>query len=342
MRSSVFRGVGRPLSVETTDDPRPRSGEVVLKVCRCGICGTDLHRTERNFATYREGVVPGHEFSGEVVELGAGVTGLKIGDLVTALPYIGCNQCAHCVNGYPAACEKMLNLGSDDIAGAYAQYVVTAAPFTLKLPGTLSAEDGALVEPLAVAVRAVRRAGVGPGARVLVMGAGPIGLAIAYWARRAGAGFVAVQASSRRREGFAAAMGADAFITPVQGQLPEETAVSVMGGAPDIVFECIGVPGAIDQAIGAVALSGMVMVVGLCMEHDQWRPLFGLKKEVDIRFSRVYDRREYEIAIDALAAGGVEPRSMITQTVGLDALPEAFEGLRARSDQCKVMLDPWA
>ncbi|WP_068877373.1 MULTISPECIES: alcohol dehydrogenase catalytic domain-containing protein [unclassified Phenylobacterium] len=339
MRATVFRGSDRLLSVETVPDPKPGANEVLLKVCRCGVCGTDLHRSERNFATFREGTIPGHEFSGEVVEVGKGVEGLKVGDLVTALPYLGCNACLACLRGYPVHCEKTANLGSD-VPGAFAEYVVTGAPFTLKLPGGLTPDDGALVEPLAVAVRAVIRAGVRPGSRVLILGAGPIGLGIAYWARRAGASQVAVQARSRRRADYARQMGADVFVSTVDGEAPHDTARAAMAEAPEIVFECVGLPGSIDQAIATVAPQGKVVVVGACMEPDHWLPVRGLTKEIDIRFSMVYDRAEFQTAIDALDSGAVEPRTMVSDIVGLDALPAAIQALRDGADQCKVMVDP--
>ncbi len=342
MRATVFRGVGLPLNVETVEDPTPGRAEVVLKVGRCGVCGTDLHRTEHNVATYREGTIPGHEFSGEVVALGAEVCGLKIGDIVTAQPYVGCNSCIHCIQGFPAFCHETRSIGSDRRPGAFAEYVTVGAPFTLKLPAALSLADGALVEPLAVALRGVLRGQIQPGSNVLVLGAGPIGLAAAFWAKRAGAGKVAVQASSRRRADVAGSLGADLFIDATGELSPAQKAVEAFGRAPDVVLECVGLPGMIDQAIATVRRQGMVVILGACMEHDRWLPVLGLTKEVDLRFSYVYDLREYQIAIDAMDAGAVEPRALITQTVSLDALPDAFEALKARSNHCKVMVDPWA
>jgi len=341
MRANVFRGVGRPLMVETIDDPTPGSAEVVLKVGRCGICGTDLHRTEENAATYADGTVPGHEFSGEVVAIGPNVTSLKVGDLVTAQPYLACNACSHCLSGFPAYCRHAREIGSPGQPGAFAEYVTVGAPFTLKLPAGLSLSDGALVEPLAVALRGVLRANIAPGSRVLVLGAGPIGLAAAYWAKRAGAGQVAVQASSNRRARFATELGADIFITAREDMSPPEAAREALGGSPDVVLECVGLPGSIDQAIATVRRRGMVMVLGACMVHDQWIPVRALTKEVDIRFSYNYDMREYQIAIDALDAGAVAPRAMVTTTVSLDDLPGAMEELRGFSSQCKVMVAPW-
>lgn len=341
MRAMVFRGVGKPLSLETVADPTPGPEDVVLKVGRCGICGTDLHRTEDNLITYREGAILGHEFSGEVVALGKDAQCLKIGDRVTALPYLGCNRCEYCLRGMPNFCNQMRNVGTEAHGGAYAEYVATAAPFTMKLPDGLTLDDGALIEPLAVGLHGVMRADLKPGQKVLVIGAGPVGLAVAYWAKRASAGLVAVQASSNRREAVARQMGADRFVLPQEGLKPAQCAIAALGGPADVVFECVGAPGLVDQAIGAARIHGVVVILGVCAQMDRWFPVAGLVKEVDIRFSMVYQASEYHVALDALDAGHVEPRAMITDTVDLDHMAEAFEGLRGHSHQCKVMVAPW-
>lgn len=341
MRAMVFRGVGKPLSLETVPDPAPGEQEVVLKVARCGICGTDLHRTEQNVITMKEGAVLGHEFAGEVAAVGKGVTDLKVGDRVTALPYLGCNRCQYCLRGSPMFCAQTRNVGTSVHAGAYAEYVVTGAPFTMKLPQGLTLDDGALIEPLAVGLRGVMRADLKPGQKVLVLGAGPIGLATAYWARRAGAGKIAVQASSPRRKDMAYDMGADVFVLPEEGVPPAQSAIAALGGAPDVVFECVGAVGTIDQAIGTVRHHGVVVVLGVCSHHDKWLPVVGLVKEIDVRFSVVYDVNEYRACIDAMEAGDVTPRSMITQTVDLEHMADMFEALRNRTNQCKVLVAPW-
>jgi 2-desacetyl-2-hydroxyethyl bacteriochlorophyllide A dehydrogenase len=341
MRAMVFRGVGKPLSLETVSDPTPSEQEVVLKVAKCGICGTDIHRTEQNVITMKAGTIPGHEFSGEVVALGKGVTSLKIGDRVTALPYLGCNQCVYCLRGSPLFCAKSRNVGNNLQQGAYAEYVVTGAPFTMKLPESLSLDDGALIEPLAVGLRGVLRAQLKPGQKVLVLGAGPIGLATAYWAKRAGAGKVAVQASSPRRKEMAHNMGADTFVLPEEGVPPAQSALAALGGAPDVVFECVGAVGMIDQAVATVRNQGVVVVLGVCSHHDQWLPVVGLIKEIDLRFSVVYDVSEYQACIDAMSAGDITPRAMITETVDLDHMADMFEALRNRTNQCKVLVAPW-
>lgn len=342
MQALVFNGVGRPLALETLVDPTPGPGEVVLKVGRCGICGTDLHRTEENVWTARPPVVLGHEFSGEVAAIGRGVDSLRIGTRVTALPYIGCGSCRSCVAGSPHFCPTRLNAGTEELPGGYAEYVKVGAASCIPLPGALSLADGALVEPLAVSLHGVRRGGVGPGDRVLVIGAGPIGLAAAYWARRSGASRIAVSAPSNRRQGIAEAMGATHFLPASDDETLVRSAEEALGGLPDVVLECVGLPGMIQRSLACVKTHGRVVVIGVCIHEDRFMPLSGLAREADIRFSVVYDVDEFRTCVDALDAGDVSPRAMITDTVSLAGGSAAFEALRHRTQQCKVMIDPWA
>src|SRR5687768_5545259 len=148
MRALVFKGVGHPLVLDHIPDPVPEPDQVILKVGRCGICGTDLHRTEENIFSLKPGAVPGHEFAGEIVALGRETKRLKMGDRVTALPYVGCGRCVECMSGAPNFCRSTRNIGSDDLTGGYAEYVAVGAAWTLKLPDALSLDDGALIEPL--------------------------------------------------------------------------------------------------------------------------------------------------------------------------------------------------
>lgn len=342
MRAARFEAVGSPLVVETFPDPQPLAGEVVLKVGRCGICGTDLHMAESQAICFQKGDVPGHEFAGEVVELGAGVSGLKIGDRVAAMPIGGCGSCEHCLAGFPAFCANFLMRGGAMAPGGYAEYARASAQFCVKLPDALSMADGALVEPLSVGLRGVRRSGIRTGDRVLVIGAGPIGLAAAYWARRAGAGKVAVVARSRRREALAKTVGADVFLTSdVDGGVPA-AAAAALGGAPEHVIECAGMPGMLDLAVNSVARRGLVSVLGLCAIPDPYMPVVALSKEVDLRYSVFYDLGEFQISADALERDGAPIQAMVTETVGLDQLPATFDQLLRGAPQCKVLIDPWA
>ena len=334
MRAAVFKGPGQKLSIETRDDPVVGRGEVVLKVGRCGICGTDLHMTEGHGVTYPVGTVPGHEVAGEVVDVGPGVDRLKVGDRVAAMPLIGCGSCDSCRTGRPRWCKDVRFTAS-----GYAEYVLAGQNEAVQLPAGLSLADGALVEPLAVGLHGVLMASFAPDARVLVIGAGPIGLAVTYWARRIGVSNILVVASSTRREALAYEMGARKFMVTAEDAVP--SVHRALGGSPDCVFECVGLPGMIDRAIHHVRPRGTTIVLGACTTTDVITPIQALMKEIRLQFSLTYSRTDYETVVQALDSGAVAPRRMITDTVSLEALPEAFEALRQPTTQCKVMVDPW-
>jgi (R,R)-butanediol dehydrogenase/meso-butanediol dehydrogenase/diacetyl reductase len=341
MRAAVFRAADRKLAVETVPDPTPGEGQVVVKVGRCGICGSDLHMAEGHSFSFEDGAVPGHEISGEVVALGAGTTRLKVGSRVAVLPFVSCGTCRACLDGDPASCPQNRMMGAYGVSGGYAEYVLTNEIWCVELPRSLGMDDGALVEPLAVSLRANRASGIRAGDRVLVMGAGPIGLAATYWARLSGAQRIAAAATSTRRENIARTMGADAFITPDPELTLSQQATAALGGDPDIVFECAGMPGSLDQAVSAVRRRGTIAAPGVCWTPDRFTPLLAMTKEVSIKYTMVYDTREFEIAANALDRGHVEPRAMVTQEVSLDGAPAAFETLRAPNSQCKVLIKPW-
>ncbi|MGH8325882.1 MAG: zinc-dependent alcohol dehydrogenase, partial [Steroidobacteraceae bacterium] len=207
MKAAVFRDFRSPLAIEEVPEPRPADDEVLVRVARCGICGSDLHMTREPAFGAEPGKILGHEFAGEIVELGRAAQGFKVGDRVAVAPVRGCGQCASCLAGEPAWCERMLLQG-----GGYAELAVAKERQCLPLPLTTSLEDGALVEPLAVALHGVTLAGLTPGARVMVMGAGPIGLGVAYWARRLGATRVVVTDLTRLQETRALEIGATGFV----------------------------------------------------------------------------------------------------------------------------------
>jgi (R,R)-butanediol dehydrogenase/meso-butanediol dehydrogenase/diacetyl reductase len=335
MQAAVFKALGQPLRVESVPDPKPGPEDVLVKVGRCGICGTDLHITEDPIFHATSGMVLGHEFAGEIVEIGSKVDRMRKGDRVAVLPVRSCGHCAACLSGQPARCREMQITG-----GGYGQYTVARQIQCVKLPSTVSVADGALIEPLAVGLHGANAAPILPGARVLVIGAGPIGLAAAFWARRLGATHVAVTASSTRREVLAREMGATAFVPPSDnlGAAVNEA----LGGPPDIVFEAVGKPGLLATAVDLVRSRGSVVLLGLCTATDTYNPFQTMVKEVRIQPSMLYDLHEFEAAADVLDGGAATPRSMVTETVTLAGLPDAFEALRHRTTQCKTLIDLWS
>ncbi|RYG85131.1 alcohol dehydrogenase [bacterium] len=224
--------------------------------------------------------------------------------------------------------------------GGYGQYSLAEPHQLVPLPRTLSLADGALVEPLAVSLHGVRLARMEPGARVLVVGAGPIGLAAVYWARRLGAGRIAVTAGSTRRADLARTMGADVFVDPADSS--PEAVNRALGGPPDVVYECVGKPGLIQRCIEYCRPRGTIVVLGLCTPPDTFMPFHLVVKEQVIQASAFYELRDFEMSARAMDEDGDTPRAMVTDVIGLEALPTVFEALRQRSTQCKVLVNPSA
>ena len=327
MRAAVMQGLHKPLVIETLPDPTPGAGEVVVKVGRCGICGSDLHMTEDPAYGAGPGTVLGHEFAGEVVALGRDVDGLRLGNLVSVIPLQSCGQCASCKSGEVAWCDHFGLQG-----GGYAEYAVTRPNQCIRLPKSASLADGAIIEPLAVALHGVNMSGLTGGERVLILGAGPIGLAVAFWARRLGASDVVMLDIADHQRDRALAMGATSFATT-----PDDVLID---GQADIVFECVGVPGLIAQAVGQVRKRGTILLLGLCTRPDTFNSFAMLSKEVRLITSAFFTRGEYEVALDVLDAGAAEPRMLVTDTISLAETPERFEALRNRTHQCKVLIAP--
>jgi (R,R)-butanediol dehydrogenase / meso-butanediol dehydrogenase / diacetyl reductase len=333
MRAVITQGLHKPLAFETIPDPTPGEGEVVVKVGRCGICGSDLHMTEDPVFGIQPGDVLGHEFAGEVVALGKGAEGLALGDLVSVIPLKSCGHCASCRAGEVAWCDQFGLQG-----GGYAEYAVTRPNQCVKLPASASISDGAIIEPLAVALHGVNMSGLKKGDKVLILGAGPIGLAVAFWARRAGASDVIMQDISDFQQERAIGMGASGFV--VDQADPIGSAERRLGGKADIVFECVGIPGLIEQAVTQVRNRGTILLLGLCTKPDTFNSFAMLSKEVRLITSAFFTRHEYETALDVLNAGAAEPRLLVTDTISLADTPARFEALRTRTHDCKVLINP--
>jgi (R,R)-butanediol dehydrogenase / meso-butanediol dehydrogenase / diacetyl reductase len=332
MKAVTFQALHTPLRFETLPDPTPDAGEVVVKVGRCGICGSDLHMSEDAAFGCRHGDVLGHEFAGEVVALGREVAGLRTGDLVSVIPLKSCGACEHCRKGEVQWCARFGLQG-----GGFAEHALTRPNQCIKLPGDLSLADGAIIEPLAVALHGVNLSALKAGDKALVLGAGPIGLAVAFWAKRLGA-TVAVQDVADFQRERALGMGADAFV--VDPQDPIGSAEAGLGGKADVVFECVGIPGLIGQAVQQVRNRGTVLLLGLCTRPDPIDSFAMLSKEVRLVTSAFFTVPEYQASLDALAAGAMEPRLLITDTISLVDVPEVFERLKRRTNQCKVLIAP--
>jgi (R,R)-butanediol dehydrogenase/meso-butanediol dehydrogenase/diacetyl reductase len=333
MRAVTFQALHTPLAFETLPDPTPDAGEVVVKVGRCGICGSDLHMTEDAAYGCKNGDVLGHEFAGEVVGFGKDVSGFRTGDLVSVIPLKSCGHCEYCRKGEVQWCSQFGLQG-----GGYAEFALTHPQQCIRLPEAISLADGAIIEPLAVALHGVNLSGLREGDNVLVLGAGPIGLAVAFWARRMGAAKVAVQDIAEFQKNRALEMGADVFV--VDPADPVGSAERALGSKADIVFECVGLPGLIAQAVDQVRNRGTILLLGLCTRPDTFNSFAMLSKEVRLVTSAFFTVAEYQASLDALAEGAIEPRLMITETIPLNAVPEVYESLKRRTEQCKVLIAP--
>lgn len=333
MKAVTFQGLHTSLKFEDIADPTPGEGELVVKVGRCGICGSDLHMTEDAAYGCKHGDVLGHEFAGEVVALGKSVTANKVGDLVSVIPLKSCGQCEHCRKGEVQWCSQFGLQG-----GGYAEYAVTRPNQCVTLPQGLTLADGAIIEPLAVALHGVNLSGLKTGDKVLVLGAGPIGLAVAFWARRYGAARVAVQDIAQFQHGRALDMGADSFVVDVAD--PVGSATRALGGKADIVFECVGLPGLIAQAVEQVKPRGTVLLLGLCTKPDTFNSFAMLSKEVKLVTSAFFTVPEYEASLAALEQGAHATQLLVTDTISLADTPAVYESLKRRTEACKVMIAP--
>jgi 2-desacetyl-2-hydroxyethyl bacteriochlorophyllide A dehydrogenase len=279
------------------------------------------------------GAIIGHEFCGEIVEIGAGVVGQwKEGQAVAAMPLAACGRCRWCLADESAHCGKVDVFGLGGTPGAFAEYVRVSAGSTVSL-GEGVGDLGALVEPLAVGLHAVTTAAIRPGDRTLVIGGGNVGAAVALWARRLGAGEVVVSDPSPTRRDGAARFGATDVHDPGNG--PAEPRF-------DIVFECVGVPGMVQTAVDAADVRGRVVVAGVCMEPDQLVPIAAIRKEVEVRFAIFYRGAEFAAAAALLSDGQIDASDFVTRGVDLAGVNSAFETLLGSTNERKILVMPHA
>lgn len=334
MKRAIFHQPGQRLVIEDAPIPDPGPGEVLIKVERCGICGSDLKMTDAASPVhFAAGACPGHEYAGTIAALGQGVSTLQIGDRITAFPVGGCGHCASCLALDPYGCTECTYL-----MGGFGQYTIARAELTCRLPDNLSFDDGALVEPLACGAQSVRLAQIGPQSRVLVLGAGATGLAACFWAARNGCSRLAVVATSARRKAIAQRMGASHFLQ-AGPQLAEEVQ-DALGAMPDVVIECVGLPGQIGAAVEMVAPRGTIVASGMCFAPDTLPTGTATMKQITIHFSMAYQMEDYHRVIATLAAGHTEPRAMISDVIPLSALPDTLEALRTDKSRCRVLVTP--
>jgi len=226
-----------------------------------------------------------------------------------------------------------------ELPGAYSEFCRVGANEALNLPDTVSFEQGALVEPMAVGFNAVQRANVKAKVPVLIMGAGPVGLSVALWCRFFGVEHILISDLSSERAAASVNFGATAVIDAGNGDVSEQL-LDHLGVAPGIVFDCVGLPGTLQMAIDYAAPSARIIVVGLCMQSDNYFPAKALLKELDVCFSYVYSKEDFEKVINLIGEKRIDPSQLISRRVGLNEFPTAFQALKKPGSDLKVMMEP--
>jgi L-iditol 2-dehydrogenase len=330
-RAAILYAPG-DLRVEERPTPEPGPREVLVEIAAVGVCGSDVHYYEHGRIgshVVRSPMVLGHESAGNVVGLGEGVTKHAVGDRVTLEPGVPCGRCRECRAGRYNLCRDVRFFATPPIDGAFANYVTIHEDFAFALPDSVSDEAGALMEPLSVGIWACRKAAVSPGDRVLVTGAGPIGLLTQQCALAFGATEVTVTDVSEARLEIARRTGATRAL-----KAGEDV------GEVDALIECSGHPAALVAGIAALRPAGTAVVVGMGPEEDATVPLSLIQnREIWLTGTFRY-ANTYPTAIALVASGRVDPEAIITGHYGLDEAEAALRSGREDPANVKAMVVP--
>ncbi len=333
MKAAVLKHPG-VLSIEEMEIPKAGSGEVVVKVSYCGICGSDLHRFLHTNPNTLE--IGGHEFSGVITEIGPGVKGWSVGQRVTPIPFAPCWHCYACTHGTPHLCRNAEYVGANpQQPGGFAEYVRLKASQLYATPAEIDDQEAALAEPLAVSLRAVLLSRISIGSSVCIIGAGTIGLFAIQCAKLSGARSIFVAQRSEPRADLARQMGADIVINPNQVDFINEVWRKTMVGA-DASLECAGNSEAFQLAVRSVKSSGRVILVGIGGPAE-----FPTKdlviREIEIKGSMVY-WNEFAESLELLRQHKINTKGIVTKIVPLQDIQAAFIDLIHSRDQIKVLV----
>jgi threonine dehydrogenase-like Zn-dependent dehydrogenase len=336
MRAVVLRESG--LSVESVADPVPAAGAVVLEVAACGVCGTD-HSIYRN-RLLPDGAVLGHEFAGTVVEVGREVNDWEPGDRAAVLPIPYCGRCELCLTGKQNLCPHGLShtIGCGGDPGGLAQYAAVPVTSLRRLPSSVDAKRGAVVEPLSVAMHAVNLGHVKPGTRIGVIGLGPLGLFAAMIARSYGGLAFGMDVRPARVE-CAHGLGLGAFHCDDHA---DERIRDLTNGGPDVVIEASGRPESIERAAQLARVGGRVVMVASYHAPAEIKPGRWLTRGISLLPSIAYTAQDFEAALDLIATHRIDVGPLVDAVTPLAGIQSVFEHFETQSDTIKVLVDPSA
>ncbi|MEV4560691.1 alcohol dehydrogenase catalytic domain-containing protein [Kitasatospora sp. NPDC049285] len=337
MTLAVRYTAARTLDTAAVDAPEPGPGEVELAPAFVGICGTDLHIFHGDMdARVAAPAVLGHEMSGRIVRVGPGVEGWQPGDAVTVMPLRWDDTCPACRAGHRHVCQHLDFIGIDS-PGAMQQRWTVPASTLIALPQSLPLDRAALVEPTAVAVHDVGRAAVQPGEKVVVVGGGPVGVLIALVARAAGADVRVVELSAHRRL-LAEELGLAAW-NPADDDVPALVQEWTAEAGADVAFEVSGAAGGVDTAVEVLGVRGRLCLVAIHPRPREVNLHRFFWRELTLVGARLYDRGDFERAVELVADGTVPAERLISKVVPLRQAPAAFEALEGGGDVMKILVD---
>ena len=341
----------RDLRVEEVAEPSsPGAGEVLVRVATCGICGTDLHEyvagpivtaVEPHPLTGAQNPqILGHEFAGDVVATGPGVTSVAEGDRVAIMPLAYCGHCAYCRRGLQHLCATMACVGLSHDWGGMAELATVAEYQVVRLPESVTYEQGAVIEPTAVAAYGVERAGVAPGDSVLVTGAGPIGALAALCAHSAGASTVYISEPNPARRARAEALGVAVVLDPTSVDVPELLREQTGGLGVDAVIECSGHRDGFSSGISSLRRRGTLAQTGLFVGEASVEPMLWSLNDLTIVGTWCYWVYDFDRVAAQIAAGSLPVERIVTSSVTLDGAPDAFARLASgAADEIKVLIN---
>ena len=334
MRAVVLRE--NRLLVENVPDPTSGPGSVVLEVAACGVCGTD-HSIYRN-RLLPDGAILGHEFAGTVVEVGRGVSDWVPGDRAAVLPVPFCGHCELCLTGKQNLCRFGLGhtIGCGGDPGGLAQFVAAPVASLRRLPGSVDAKRGAVVDPLAVALHAVNLGDVKPGTRIGIIGLGPLGLFAGMIARSHGGLIFGMDVRAARVD-CAHQLGLGAFNTDDQA---DERIRDLTNGGPDVVIEASGHPEAIERAARLARVGGRVVMVASYHAPAEIKPGRWVTRGISLLPSIAYTPHEFDAALDMIATQRIDVGRLVDATTPMSEIQAVFDRFETQSDAIKVVVDP--